>query len=76
METIWLITMVLFNGHGFEWTTMDQQRCRRMEFATAARRPGVINTEYGPLPVASATCRRIEACQDTGAQLALLEASK
>lgn len=71
METIWLITTLLANGHVLETMTMDQRTCRKAEYYSAAGLPFQVQSNMGAIPVASATCRRIEACQDTGPQLAL-----
>lgn len=71
-ETIWLITTILANGHMLETYTMDQRTCRKAEYYVAAGLPFQVQSSHGPIPVHSATCRRIEACQDTGTHLALL----
>lgn len=73
METIWLLTTLLVNGHVIETTTMDQYTCRKAEMYAALGKPFSVNSNLGSIPVHSATCMRIETvCPYTGGQLAML----
>lgn len=61
METIWLLTTLLVNGHVIETTTMDQYTCRKAEMYAALGKPFQVNSNMGPIPVAGSTCVRFTA---------------
>ncbi len=74
METIWLLTTLLANGHVLETLTMDQHTCRKAEMYAAMSKPFQVNSNHGPIPVAGAACVRFtNSCPYTGQQLAMVE---
>ncbi len=77
MDTIWLLTTLLVNGHFLQSVTMDQQTCRKAELYAVMGKPFQVNSSHGPIPVAGATCVRFTAaCPHTGQQLAMMEVIK
>jgi hypothetical protein len=72
MDTIWFATVLLINGHVVIDRPVDPVSCRKAEIYTHMGKPFSVNSDHGPIPVIKATCRRVEACHDTGERLALL----
>lgn len=74
MDTIWLLTAILVNGHVIETVTMDQPTCRKAEMYSALGKSFQVKSSHGPIPVGSATCVRVEnACPYTGSKLAMMK---
>lgn len=74
MDTIWLLTTLLVNGHVLQSVTMDQHTCRKAEMYAAMSKPFQVKSDHGPIPVVGASCIRFTAsCPYTGQQLAMVE---
>ncbi len=73
MDTIWLLTALLANGHIVETITMDVHTCRKAEMYAAIGKPFQVISNHGPIPVQAATCvRYTSSCPYTGQQIAMV----